>query len=118
MIAALDQNVGDRFAQLEALGDGEKMRLALGGCALDEIGIAELLRMDQHRLSHLDFVVIGERADEFGGRAVDVREPVRQLRARFHFDIDRKFMQHVIEQGDLIARIAARPGGEEISDAL
>jgi hypothetical protein len=42
-IAAFDQNVGDLFAQLQALGYGKKMLLALGGGGLDQIGIAELL---------------------------------------------------------------------------
>ena len=59
-IAAFDQNVGDTFTQFEAPGDGEQMVLALGGGVLDQIGIAELLRVDQHRLRDRDRVVEGE----------------------------------------------------------
>ena len=36
------------------------MVLALGGGVLDQIGIAELLRVDQHRLRDRDRVVEGE----------------------------------------------------------
>jgi hypothetical protein len=40
-VAAFDQNIGDRFAQLQPLGYGKKMLLALGGGVRDQIRIAE-----------------------------------------------------------------------------
>lgn len=56
-IAAFDQNVGNTLAQPQPLGDGEQMVLALGGGVFDQIDIAELLRVDQDRLSDRDRVV-------------------------------------------------------------
>ena len=94
------------------------MVLALGGGILDQIGIAELLRVDQHRLSDRDRVVEGERADQLRRRVVDMSEAACQSRPRFDFDVGAKFLQHIVEQCDLLAGIAARAGREQVGDAL
>ena len=39
-------------------------------------------------------------------------------RPRLHLDIGRELLQHVVEQRDLIAGIAARAGREQIGDPL
>ena len=117
-IAAFDQNIGDLFAQLQALGDGKKMLLALGGGVFNQVGIAQLLRVGQHRLGDGDIVVKGERADQPGRSVVDIRQPAGKSCPRLYFDIGREFLQHVIEQRDLFAGIAARAGRKQIGDAL
>ena len=53
------------------------------------------------------------------GRAgMDMGEPLRKPSARLHFDIGDKLAEHVVEQRDLVAVIAARAGGKEIGDAF
>ena len=116
-VAALDQHVRDRLAQLQPLGDGHQMRLALGGRILHKIGFGELRRMRQHRSGHLDGIVEGERADDLGRRVLRAGKAARELGARFDLDIDGEPLQHVVEYGDLLARIAARSGREQIGDA-
>jgi len=118
MVAAIDQDVGHRFGQLQALRDGEQMFLALGPRIFGEIGVAERLRIFQDRLGDDDGVVERERADDSGRAAVDMGEALRQTGARLHFDIGDQLLQHVVEQRDLVAAIAARTGGEQIGDAL
>ena len=41
LIAPADKNVGDRLADRAALGNREKMRLALGGCRGDQFLLAQ-----------------------------------------------------------------------------
>ena len=45
-------------------------------------------------------------------------EPLRKPSPRLHFDIGGKLAEHVVEQRDLVAGIAARAGGKEIGDAF
>ena len=106
-IAALDQHVGDGFAQLQALGNGKQMILTLGAGVFHQIGVAQPLGMDQHRAGHHDFVVEGELAHDLGRRVFHGRQPVRQSGAGLDLDFDHQPLQHVVEQRDLLARIAA-----------
>jgi hypothetical protein len=118
VIAPLDQHIGDRLAQLQTLGDGEKMLLALGRGVLDQVAVAEPLRMNENRLGHFDVVIEGERADQLWRRALDAGQLFRQPYARLHFDIRREFLQNIIEQRDLVAGIAARAGRKQIGNPL
>ena len=45
-------------------------------------------------------------------------EAAGQSRPRFDFDVGAKFLQHIVEQPDLLAGIAARAGREQVGDAL
>ena len=77
VIAALDQHVGDALAQLQTLGNGEEVILALGRGVLDKIGIAQLLGTYEHRCGHRDRIIEGEHAHELGGRIAHTRQPLR-----------------------------------------
>lgn len=68
--------------------------------------------MDQHRPGDVDLVVERERANELGRSARHAGEPVRKLGARLDLDINDQPLQHVVEQRDLLAGIAARSGHE------
>jgi hypothetical protein len=78
----------------------------------------ELLRVDQDRLSDRDRVVEGERADQSRRRVVDMGKAAGQSRPRLDFDVGAELLQHIVEQRDLLAGIAARAGREQIGDAL
>lgn len=45
-------------------------------------------------------------------------EPLRQPCPRLNFDIGGKLAEHVVEQRNLVAGIAARAGGKKIGDAF
>lgn len=45
-------------------------------------------------------------------------EPLRQPCPRLNFDIGGKLAEHVVEQRDLVAGIAARASGKQIGDAF
>ena len=62
-VAALDQHIGDRLAQLETLRDGVKVMLALAGGIRHEVGVGELRRGSQHRPGDSDRIIEGELAD-------------------------------------------------------
>ena len=94
------------------------MVLALGGGVLDQIGIAELLRVDQDRLCDRDRVIEGERADQLRRGIVDMGQAAGQSRPRLDFDVGAELLQHIVKQPDLLAGIAARAGREQIGDAL
>ena len=118
VIAAFNQDVGDGLAQLQTLGNGEKVILALDRGVLDKVGIAQLPGMHEHRSGHRDRVIEGEHAHELGGRIAHTRQPVRKFGARLDLDFDSHALQHIVEQLDLLVGIAARSGHEQIADAL
>ena len=53
-----------------------------------------------------------------GGALLDAGQPARQPGARLDLDIGGQPLQHVVEQRDLPAGIAARAGHEQVGDAL
>jgi len=74
--------------------------------------------MDQHRFGDRDRVVKGERADQLRRRVVDMGQAAGQSRPGFYFNVGTELLQHLVEQGNLLAGIAARAGGEQISETL
>jgi hypothetical protein len=117
-IAALDQHVGDALAEPEAARDGEQVFLALGAGVLNQVGLVQRERVNEHRPGHRDGVVERQRAHQLRRGIVDRGEPPRQPGARLQFDVGAKLQQHVVEQRDLLAGIAARAGREQIGDPL
>ena len=112
MIAALDEDVGDVLAQLQALRDREQMLLAFCRRVFDKVIVGQLLRMNQHRLRNFDRIVESERTNKLGRSDFHAHEVMGEFCARFDFDIGGKLLKHVIEQCDLLVRIAARSGGK------
>jgi hypothetical protein len=94
------------------------MLLALGAGILDKIGVAQLCRMSEHRPGYSDLVVKGELTNESRRGRVNAGHPVGKLCAGLKLDIDRQPLQHVIEQFDMLAGIAAGAGDKQIGDAL
>ena len=117
-IAALDQNVGDALAEPKGAARWHQVVLALGAGILDQVGIAELVRVDQHRLGHRDGVVECERTDQPRRGVVDRGKPLAPIWRASSLHIGAKLLQHAIEQGDPLTGMAARTGREQIGDAL
>ena len=98
LIAALDQDIGHLFAQLQALGDRVKVVLAFGGGVFNEIVVGQAFRENKHRLCHLDRIVERERANQYRRSVVDDSEPMRELGPRLDLDVGGQAAQNVIEQ--------------------
>src|SRR5262249_56049176 len=96
-------------------GGGEGVG-ALGGGVVEEVGFVEPFRADQHRPRHLDVGVEGELLDGPLGRVGHRREPVGEARQRLGLDPCRDLEQHVVEQVDLLVRVAFGADEEEIGD--
>ena len=116
-VAALDEHVGDRFAERAALGDGVEVLLALAGGGGDQRRVGQPLRLAEHRARHFDVVVGGEHLDDVRRRIDDRRQPLRQLGARLGFDAGHQAAHHVIEQADLTFGEARCSVDEKIGDA-
>ena len=71
-----------------------------------------MFRVNKYRPRNLDFIVESERANKFWRSNFNVRQLMRELRARFHLDVGRRSAQDVIEQCNLLVRIAAGSGGK------
>ena len=63
-LAALDQDLGDCFADRRTLRDGVKMTLALGTCAGDEIGLTKRYRLTENRSRDCNSVIEGKCANQ------------------------------------------------------
>lgn len=107
VVAALDQDVGHFFAQLQTLCDREEMVLALGRSVFNEIVVGQPLRMNEHGLGHFNCIVECKRADENGRSILHFRQPMCELRTRLDLDIGGKPAQHIVEQRNLLMGIAA-----------
>jgi hypothetical protein len=102
------------------------MRLAFGGCDLDQIAIVEARGFLQHGAGDADLVIVGEAADHGGRRLRDrrkLRADLGQRDACAHVcdgaQLDRadQALEHVVEQGDLLVVKAAGGGQEQVGDA-
>ena len=71
----------------------------------------------EHRPRHLDVVVEGEHAHDAGRRGRHVGEPDRQLGARLGLDRGCELGDHLVEQVDLLYRIAVGAGQEQVGNA-
>ncbi len=118
LVAALDEYVSNILAQLQTLSDREQMVLTFCRGVFDKVGIGQLLRMDQHRLGNFDRIVESKRSNELGRGAFHAHEVMGEFGARLDFDVGGKLLEHVIEQCDLLVRIAARSGREEVCNPL
>ena len=118
LIAALDKDVSDHLAQFKALRDRKQMVLALGRGVFDEVVIRQLLRMNQHRSRDLDGIVECQRTNHLRRSAFHICEMLGKLCARLDLDVGGELLEHVIEQRDLVVRIAARTRRKQIGDAL
>ena len=61
-VAAFDQNVGHRFAQRPALGDGVEVLLALAAGIGEEVPLVEPFGQREHRPRDFDVIIEGEHA--------------------------------------------------------
>ena len=116
-VAARHQHVGDRFAQRL------RSEMAARCCWLLLLALASrsdsLRRSEsvQHRPRHVDVVVEGEHAHHAGRRGRHVGEPDRKLGARLGLDRGGELGDHLVEQADLLHRIAVGAGHEQVGDA-
>ena len=117
-VAAADQHVGDRLADVLAPGDGREMRLTLGPGQFDQFALLQPWRLRQHRAGHGDVVVVGELAHQLARRVGDRRQRVRHFGARLGLDLDDQAAQHVVEQADMVFGEVRRAVDEQIGDAL
>ena len=115
-VAALDQHVGDRLAQVAPFGNREQVQLALRGGAFAQHGVVEPRRACQHRPRDLDFLVEGEGLDRVDGRVGDGGQQARELGPGGYLDLRGKPRDHVVEQGNLFVGITARAGDEQAGD--
>jgi len=118
VIAAIDKNVSNGFAQFEALGNREKMVLALGCRVLDKIIIGQLLGAREHGSGDFDDIVEGKRTHQLRGCAVHAGQTFGKLRTCLDLDIGGQTAQHIVEQRDLFVRIVARAGGKQIGNSI
>ena len=116
-VAALDQDVGHRFAERVALGDGVEMLLALAVGGGDEGVFAEPFRPGQHRARDFDVVVGGEELDDVRRRIGDRRQALGELGARLGLDLDHQPRHDIVEHADLVLGKARRAVDEQIGDA-
>jgi hypothetical protein len=75
--------------------------LALGGGVLNQVGVGELRRGDQHGSRDRDGIVEGELAHQLGRRVRQSGQPLREPFARLVLDFGRELNEHVVEQRDL-----------------
>ena len=74
--------------------------------------------MNQYRSRDINFIVESERSEEFGRTNFNVHEVMGELRARFDLDVGSELLQDIVEQCNLLVRIAARSGGKKVGNPL
>ncbi len=115
--AALDQDVGDGFADGLTLRDSVKMTLALCPGVGNEIELAECHRLAENRRRHRDRVIEGKCPNQRRGRIRDGGEMACEPGPGFQLDHGDEGLEYLVEHFDLLLRMTAGAGDEQIGDA-
>ena len=113
-IAALDENVGDRFADRLAQRDRVEMILALGLGALDQGGLVERPRVRQDRAGDLDLVVERQQARGLDRRLRTLRDQIAELGAGRTVDGGNEAAHHLVEHRDVFCGEALAVHDEQV----
>ena len=101
-MAALDQDVGNSFAQMRTGRDRLEMQLTFLLRDVDEIIVVEHRRFPEHRARDRDVVVPRQAAGEAWRRLGYRRDPLAELRDRHALDLVDELAQHVVEHADVL----------------
>ncbi len=115
-VAALQQDIGDAFADASAGRDRQEVRLAFGAGDFDEIAVVEARRLRQDRCRHRDIVIAGQTLHHAERCVVDRRQPAAELAQRFALDFPDQMIEDVIEHADLLIVEPVCFGNEQIGD--
>ena len=107
LVAARHKHVRHHRIQDFSLGDRQQVRLTLGPGNVDQDAVVEALGMRQHRLGHLDGIVLGEFVDKTDRGSVGSRQTARELGSRDNFDFIGEPRNHVAKGGDVGSVVAA-----------
>ncbi len=116
-VTAIDQNLGDGFAQGAPPRDRPKVALAFGAGILDQIRLRQLLRAHQHRGCDRNGIVEGEGPHHLLRRVGTLRQPAGQLRLCVDLDRFNQNHQDIVEQRELLVRVPSRAGEEQVGHA-
>ncbi len=116
-LAARDEDFGDRFADRSTMRDGLKMILALGTGVGNQVGVAERFRLAENRSRHGDGVIEGKRPNQRRRRVRGGCKTACELDPGFQLDRGNEGFENLVEQLDLLFRMTAGPGDEQVGDA-
>ena len=116
VIAAVDENIGDRRGELVALGDLAQMRLAFALGDLDQRLVGQAIGAGQHGPRDIDRVVGGELAHDLRRSVGTGREPFAQFGERVGFQASDQPVDDVVEQRHLLLGQFRRRREEKVGD--
>ncbi|MFN3348401.1 MAG: hypothetical protein ACK41X_05505 [Pseudorhodoplanes sp.] len=115
-VAASNQDIRHRDAELRARRNGQKMRIAFAVADRDQVAIHQTWRLRQDRPGDRDFVIEGQPADYGCRRIADGREHFAQSDQRAQFNALDQVHQHVVEKLNLLLSKGVGAFKEQVSN--
>jgi hypothetical protein len=115
-VAAMQQDVGHRRADLRAAGNRQKMALRLGVGDFDEIAVGKARGLRQDRSRDRDIVVSGKLPDDVAWRLIYWCKAPAKLLERFSLYPFDEVAYDVIEHVDLLIVEPIRIGNKKVGD--